>query len=397
MTENNKNNGAIELITPTAIQGFQSPDWMTIGETLIKAFVASLARSPQTKRSYQYGARHLFEYLAQSKAIHCAAFEVARWYEHLSGNGAKPATISAYMQAAGRVIEWGRIQAQTADDMSINGVNAKQYGLLFPGRPFADKPKIERQKGHKRAGLTTAETDAFLGWFESNAKERTGRRNRAIAYLMNELGLRCVEITRLKLRDVAIEGRNLRVGITHKGHQTPAPKYIDLNFLASQYLTSWIDERRKKDNAAPDDFVFVSLSPRTKDTSKPLTTRTIENICVTALKAIGVKCEMITTHSIRHSFATQALEAVPLDERMQAAREIQDTMGHSTLDITLENYAHDIDARESRIRHIRESQRLERLHQLNSETLSTEPKRGRGRPKGSKNKKHKRKARKTRG
>lgn len=386
------------------LQFIQTPDWMTIGNTLINAFSHSIQRADRTRISYAASAKHLFSYLARVNAVRCSTLEVAAFYadlkEKADAGELKAATIAAYIQAAGRVVEWGRVQAQTVDDMT-GGLNAKQYAVLFPGKPFAEKPKVETFKGHKRSGLSVKETDAFLSYFETQIKDQYGvkqadrlaRRNRCMMYLMNELGLRCVELTRLRLRDVQDEGRNVRVGITHKGKSTPCPKYIDKDFQTAIYLQNWKRERLTIDNAKESDFLFISLSNRTPHTSKQLTTRTVENVCVAALKAIGVKCEMITTHSIRHSFATQALEAVPLAERMQAAREIQDTMGHSSIDITLTNYAHDIDSKESRIRHIRESQRLERLK---LEATPPKEQKRRGRPKGSKNKTHKTNARKAR-
>lgn len=386
--------GEIETDGGQSLQISGAPDWIQIGQTLIDAFAKGIQRADRTRASYSASAKHVFEYLASVNAPRCSSFEVAQFYMHLKSKvdegTLKAATMAAYIQAAGRVIEWGRVQAQTLDDMT-GGLNAVQYAFLFPGKPFAEKPKVETFKGHKRSGLSVKETDAFLNYFETQIKDEYGvkqcdrlaRRNRCMMYLMNELGLRCVELVRLRLRDVQNEGRNVRIGITHKGKSTPCPKYIDKDFQTATYLMNWKLERQTIDNAKESDFIFVSMSNRTPHSSKQLTTKTVENVCVGALKAIGVKCSMITTHSIRHSFATQALEAVPLSERMQAAREIQDTMGHSSIDITLTNYAHDIDSKESRIRHIREAQRLERLR-LES-MPKDEPKR-RGRPKGSTNK-----------
>lgn len=377
--------------SPGDLQVMASPDWMQIGASLIDAFTRSIQRADRTRASYAASSRHIFAYLASVRAPRCSTLEVAGFYAELKSRVdagmLKAATVAAYIQAAGRVIEWGRVQAQTLDDVT-GGMNARQYNALFPGKPFAEKPKVETFKGHKRSGLSVQETDRFLQYFESCIKDpygmtradRIARRNRCMMYLMNELGLRCVELTRLRLRDVQSEGRNVRVGIIHKGKSTPCQKYIDNNFQTAAYLLSWKRERIEIDHAKESDFLFVSMSNRTVKASLPMTTRTVENVCVGALKAIGIKCEMITTHSIRHSFATQALEVVPLSERMQAAREIQETMGHSSLDITLTNYAHDIDAKQSRIRHIREAQRLERKQ------APTKGQSRRGRPKGSTNK-----------
>lgn len=386
----------------SALQTANAPKWIEIGKMLITAFVKQIARSEQTKRSYSNSAKHVFAYLDSIRAPRCSSLEVAGFYQDLKSKvnaGAfKASTMQAYMQAAERVIEWGREHAQEADDIEGMTAASEVFKALFPGKPFSNKPKTETFKGHKRSGLTVTETDAFLNFFEAGVasaassasasleqKARVARRNRCMMYLMNELGLRCCEIVRLHLHDVQVEGRNVRIGITHKGKTTPCPKYIDKDFMTARYLLEWKAERVELDEAATADFLFVSLSNRggASAKKKSLTTRTVENVCVDALKSIGVKCDMITTHSIRHSFATQALEAVPTAERMQAAREIQDTMGHSSLDITLTNYAHDIDSKESRIRHIREQQRLERMKEASA---PTEEKRGRGRPKGSKNK-----------
>ena len=381
--------------TGHTLQEVTSPNWMHIGQTLIDAFTHAIPRSERTRASYGASAKHIFSFLAETKAARCSAFEVAQFYMYLKAKvddgKLTAATVAAYIQAAGRVIEWGRVQAQTIDD-ATGGLNARQYAAMFPGKPFAEHPKVETFKGHKRSGLTVDETDKFLNYFESKVKDEHGvkqsdrlaRRNRCMMYLMNELGLRCVELIRLRLRDVQEETRNIRIGITHKGKSTPCPKYIDKDFQTSVYLMNWKRERIELDGAKESDFLFISLSNRTPNSRNQLTTRTVENVCVGALKAIGIKCEMITTHSIRHSFATQSLEAVPLSERMQAAREIQDTMGHSSIDITLTNYAHDIDSKESRIRHIREAQRLERLK---IEAMPKDEPKRRGRPKGSLNKK----------
>lgn len=393
--KNNQNNSALVVMDMQPgegmIQAATIPEWVAIGDFLIKSFVASIQRAERTKASYAASAKHLFKFLDDIGAIHCSCFEVGQFYTHLKSridNGEmKAATMTAYIQAAGRVIEWGRVHAQTADDVS-GSTNARDYARLFPGQPFADRPKVEHFKGHKRSGLTVDETDKFLNYFEVKTndiparKQKIARRNRAMAYLMNELGLRCIEITRLRLADVQPDGRNIRIGIVHKGKTTPCPKYIDKEFQTACYILE-LKKERQAEGANENDFLFASYSNRNRGNGNQITTRTVENIMVEALKAIGAKCPMITTHSIRHSFATQALEAVPLSERMQAAREIQETMGHSTLDITLTNYAHDIDSKESRIRHIREAQRLERLK---FEAIPKAEKKRRGRPKGAKNK-----------
>lgn len=375
------------------IQPIEAPKWESIGAALISAFCQSVPRADLTRRSYAQSAKHFFAYLADIHATHCTSLEVAGYYSALKAKidagELKAATAQAYIQAAGRVIEWGRTHAQEADDLGMSGAIG-MFKQLFPGRPFENRPKTETFKGHKRAALAVSETDSFLNYFEARIIDEMGterasrlaRRNRCMMYLMNELGLREIELCRLRLRDVQIEGHNLRVGITHKGKTTPCPKYIDRSFAAAAYLANWKQERREIDGASESDFMFVSLSNRNipGEKGRQMTTRTVQNVCVPALKAIGVKCDMITTHSIRHSFATQSLEAVPVSERMQAAREIQDTMGHSTLDITLTNYAHDIDSKESRIRHIRESQRLERVK---AAAAPVQPPKKRGRPKGS--------------
>lgn len=399
-----ENNSAIieaELEGESAIQRAECPPWVEIGAALIKEFVSCVARSDATRRSYATSGKHLFEFLQAARAQMCSCFEVAKFYQALKGKTdagqLKPSTMQAYLQAAGRIVDWSREHAQELEDAGVIPNASAAFKSLFPGKPFSNRPKVETTKGHKRSGLTVAETDAFLNCFESKVTDETGadvksrisRRNRAMMYLMNELGLRCCELCRMRLKDVQTERNNVRIGVIHKGKTMPCQKYIDKEFAAARYLQMWKAEREALDGAAPGDFLFVSMSNRR--TAGQMTTRTVENICVSALKEIGVKCDLITTHSIRHSFATQALEAVPVNERMQAAREIQETMGHSSLEITLTNYAHDIDSKESRIRHIREAQRLERLK------ASDVPERRRpGRPKGSKNKSKGAKARKTR-
>ena len=67
-----------------------------------------------------------------------------------------------------------------------------------------------------------------------------------------------------------------------------------------------------------------------------MTTRSISRIAKNALKAAGLDSDRLTAHSMRHTFATQAL--------LNGAnvQEVQQALGHKSINTTM-IYAHNIE------------------------------------------------------
>ena len=140
-------------------------------------------------------------------------------------------------------------------------------------------------------------------------------RDKVIVLLLYSTGLRVSELVSLKLDDIDLERRTIRV--RGKGGKERVVFFPEsLSKLLHEYIQS-LDGRS--------DFLFPSRNGHIHYT-------TVERIVRRAAERAGVR-KKVTPHVLRHSFATQSL-AMGLD-----IREIQELLGHSSLSTT-QVYAH---------------------------------------------------------
>lgn len=165
--------------------------------------------------------------------------------------------------------------------------------------------------------LTEEETVRLLEAPED--EDPQGIRDRAIVELLYSTGLRIGELLRLKLSDLYLEQRLVRV--RGKGGKERLVPFGEKAFLALKDYLSIREALQPKE-----DFVFLNrfgrkLSPRWVQKS----------LKVYALK--GGVLKPVTPHLLRHTFATHLLD------RGADLRAIQELLGHSRLSTT-QRYTH---------------------------------------------------------
>ncbi len=139
------------------------------------------------------------------------------------------------------------------------------------------------------------------------------RRDTAILNLLARAGLRVGEVVRLRVEDVEINGRSGWVTVrSGKGNKT---RRVPLNGEVRQALKAWLDERPKVEDAT----LFLSRSGR------PLTERDVQRMVAEYAHTAGVDA---TPHTLRHTFATRAIEKGVDIATLQAL------LGHSRLETT---------------------------------------------------------------
>ena len=168
--------------------------------------------------------------------------------------------------------------------------------------------------------LTTEEVDALEDSIDLTTKE--GQRNRAIIEVFFSCGLRVSELTNLKLSDLFLPQKFIRV--VGKGNKE---RLIPISDRAIQELNRWFIDRDMLDiKPGEEDYVFLNRR------GHHLTRVMILIMVKRQAEAAGIK-KTISPHTLRHSFATALLRG-GADLRV-----IQALLGHANIGTT-EIYTH---------------------------------------------------------
>jgi len=189
--------------------------------------------------------------------------------------------------------------------------------------PFRELPYPKAE--HYRAEYLTPE-EAF-GMLSIKFKDDyIGHRDRAMLELFYGCGLRLSELVNIDLRDINFKERVIR--ILGKGSKY---RIVPLGPKSSETLKSFIDIRKEK-------IVKQNLELKAgnalflNNRGTRMTSRSAARIVKSYLQNSSEK-QKLSTHSLRHSFATHLLEAGA------NLRAVQQMLGHSSLKTT-QKYAH---------------------------------------------------------
>lgn len=198
-------------------------------------------------------------------------------------------------------------------DSSINQViNAiKYYYEKVLGRP---KMKFDWARPRKRTRLPEVMSRGEVRQLLSQVKNP---KHLALLMTTYATGLRASEVTRLRLSDLSPERGTLRV-IRGKGNRD---RTVMLSPELWQILAAYIESHK------PKEWLFEGRNP-----TEPYAVRSLQSIVQKARKSAGLR-KTISTHTLRHSFATHLLES-GTDVRL-----IQELLGHANIETTL-RYTH---------------------------------------------------------
>ena len=168
--------------------------------------------------------------------------------------------------------------------------------------------------------LTVAEVDALEASIDVSKWE--GHRNRAIIEVLFSCGLRVTELVTLKLTDLFLEERFVR--IMGKGTKE---RLVPISKKAIKLLKLWFVDRNLM-NIKPGEEDYVFLNRRGKHLTRVMILLMVKQ----QAEAAGIT-KTISPHTLRHSFATALLEGGA------DLRAIQALLGHESIGTT-ELYTH---------------------------------------------------------
>jgi len=239
---------------------------------------------------------------------------------------------------------------------AINTINAKRTAMRGIVRYMAtekyidedfsrDIVRLKGEKGKAKEVLTTKEIQKIFQVLTEEYKEAEGyklyykARNILLFTALLYTGARRSELVGIKWDDVDMI--NNRVTLHGKNNKT---RIIPLKRELKYQLMDYKDILDRLENAkyeVKSDYIFRSdhRNKKTKKKDKPMSPKNVEHI----IKSIIEKAEIdkyITPHNLRHNFASHFLKnggSIPA---------LSGILGHSSPDITMRIYAHEISIKE---------------------------------------------------
>jgi integrase/recombinase XerC len=219
--------------------------------------------------------------------------EITDYLGHLLQRGSSPATVNRRLVSLRRYLLW-----------------AKKQGMLNDS-PFEmlDRVRVKEQKDIAPRWLSRKEQLAFL----RAVRQGENQRDLAIIQMLLGAGLRISETAALKVSDVQLNDRSGWVYVrTGKGMK---PRSIPLSVHVRKALQAYFKERPDED----EEDLFLGQRG-------PLSEWGIH--AIVKKYAYQAKLEVVTAHTLRHSFAKNLVDAdTPLDQ-------VATLLGHESLDTT---------------------------------------------------------------
>ena len=206
----------------------------------------------------------------------------------------------------------------------LSGIRSLYRFLVLDGYLKDDPTELlesPKTGDHLPEVLSTKEVDILESVIDTTTKE--GVRNRAIIEVLFSCGLRVSELVNLKISNLYIEERYVRV--LGKGSKE---RLVPISDKAIDELEKWFEVRKYEIKVKPGEEDYVFLNRRGSHLTRTMILIMIKEYAVMA----GIK-KTISPHTLRHSFATSLLEGGA------DLRAIQAMLGHESISTT-EIYTH---------------------------------------------------------
>jgi integrase/recombinase XerC/integrase/recombinase XerD len=281
----------------------------SVSSSLISRFLSYQDIKENSKETYRKALKYFFEWIGEENIHKPTREDILAYKRFLETNRLSSLTLSNYLVAVRRFFEW------------CEGIK------LYPN--IAKNIKGARRSRHfRKEPLTVEQIRELLSHIDCSTIQ--GKRDYAMINLMLRTGLRTHEVIQANAGDIRQQAGETLLYI-HGKNRDDKDEFVLLTQETLNPLYEYLQTRGKIEDKAP---LFVSLSDRNQ--GKRLTTRTIRRIVKEHLRAIGLNNNKLTAHSLRHSFATNAiLNGAPL-------MQVKEAMRHKNIETTT-IYAHLLD------------------------------------------------------
>lgn len=240
--------------------------------------------SPTTAQTYKIGFGKFLDWLEEGGIRSGVNADLIRnWKADLLAQGYKPGTVNTWLAGPRSFFAWAVSERLTAYNPTDGVKGASRKGTT---------------KSHKREGLTNNEVRRLLAMPDPTKPQ--GKRDIAILSIMVYTGVRTVEIHRANLADLRTQSGQLVLYVQGKGHDSN-DEFVIIPQNAINAVYNWLAARGNKPGP-----LFTSLSNRTQ--GERLSLRAIRGIVKGYYRAAGIQSDNKTTHSLRHTAITNAIQ-----------------------------------------------------------------------------------------
>lgn len=158
---------------------------------------------------------------------------------------------------------------------------------------------VKIEQTFKRNAFSLEEVERLLNKAEELSINIEGKRNYAITALLATTGLRTIEVERANVSDLVSIRNEYKLYIQGKGHDDK-DSYVKISYEVYQIILDYLLERA-------DELEPLFITHGRNNCGIRVNTRTVRRVVKELLRRIGIDDKRYTTHSLRHSMATNLL------------------------------------------------------------------------------------------
>jgi len=282
-------------------------------DQLIESFLLAQDVGSSSKVVYRRALKRFKDFLTLREAAggmdYLTKTDIVQYKSHLLAEGLSPRTGNLYLTAVRQFFKY------------------LESSRIYPD-VSAGLKGFKRSFGFNRDPLTLQQARDLLSSIDTT--RIIGLRDFAMINLMLRTGLRTMEVVGSNVDDIRQTSNATLLYVRSKGKDAK-DDFVVLTREAYEPIARYLAARHCTD---PHEPLFVSHSNNNKD--RRITTRTLRSDVKQKLLGIGVYSSRISAHSLRHTFATMALQNGATIEQ------VRDTLRHQNI-TTTQIYVHTTD------------------------------------------------------
>ncbi|MHB8071268.1 MAG: tyrosine-type recombinase/integrase [Candidatus Cryosericum sp.] len=279
-------------------------------DQLIEAFLLSQDVGLKSKTVYRYAMKRFKAFLTEREASGAVGYltktDLVQYKSHLLAEGLSPRTGNLYLTSVRQFFKY------------------LESNRIYPD-VTAGIRGFKRSYGFNRDPLTVQQARDLLSSVDVSGL--VGLRDYAMINLMLRTGLRTMEVVGSDVGDIRQTSNATLLYVRSKGKDAK-DEFVVLTREAYEPIARYLAVRKCND---PHAALFVSHSR--SNYGVRLTTQTLRKGVKARLAGIGVYSSRISAHSLRHTFATMALENGATIEQ------VRDALRHANI-TTTQIYVH---------------------------------------------------------
>ena len=276
-------------------------------EQYIQKFLEYIDVSNNTIKEYSAGLKRFFQYCLDNNINQIERRDIINFRDELKSFQMSASTINLYLASVKSFFKWLEYEGLYKDiSRNIKALTVERH--------------------HKREAVTIEQLKQMLSVCENT-------RERLIILIASSTGLRCNELTNIRVQDFVDRNGTICLYVLGKARQGMRTDYVVISNEIYQEIQAYI-----KDNNIQE-YLFVSTSNNNK--GNLMSTKAIRNIVNKIYKKIGLDPELYVFHSLRHGFCN-----ISLINNIDIV-EVSKAMRHKSIQTTM-NYVRDIEAKDNR-------------------------------------------------